>query len=83
MLKGIVRNFYCAHYIPDMFRHSNAILRGLLVPSKLLQFSLGFGWMWAIVRLVLPSAAECVPVCMGRIWMLKHVGDLMNTIKDA
>jgi hypothetical protein len=41
-----------------MFRHPNAILRGLLVPCKLLQFSSAFQVDGAVVRLVWPSAAD-------------------------
>jgi hypothetical protein len=56
MLKGVVsRLFYSSNY-PDMFRQLTAILRGLHVPCKLLQFCLHFRWSWIMVRSVWPAA---------------------------
>jgi hypothetical protein len=58
MFKGVVSVFllYLLNY-PDMFRHPIAILMGLHVPRKLLQFCLRLSWMWIMVRSVQPVAA--------------------------
>jgi hypothetical protein len=68
----------CSNYPDiDMFRHLNAIFRGLHFPCKLLQFfSLRFGWMWAIVRSVWPFASECIPnsAANGHTeWTIAHI----------
>jgi hypothetical protein len=60
MLKGVVSNFIVLIKLPRHVSTSKCHLqRGYSFLASYSSFSLRFGWMWAIIRLVWPSAAEC------------------------
>src|SRR5215475_1903374 len=60
MLQGVVSNLLCFLAYPDMFRHPNAILRGFLVPIKLLQF-------WSVFRVYAGYCSLGVAICCGML----------------